>query len=149
MSAHCNGPWPPTPPPKTTTSTTTMGSCEWWRLWRVLIPTSKKTLSARRMENLEKSLRVYVYSGQWKRIRFSITEMTVCSVRWYQAMVINIYSPGKAKASCATSAVLFVLLLAAWMFHDNWRVETLWTIKSVSGWCTIENCQHWFCVVHQ
>lgn len=100
-------------------------------------------------KNLEKSLRVYVYSGQWKRIRFSITEITVCSVRWYQAMVINIYSPGKAKASCATSAVLFVLLLAAWMFHDNWRVETLWTIKSVSGWCTIENCQHWFCVVHQ
>lgn len=140
----------PPAPPKTTTSTTTMGSCEWWRLWRVLIPTSKKTLSARRMENLEKSLRVYVYSGQWKTIRFSITEITVCSVRWYQAfMVINIYSPGKAKASCATSAVLFVLLLAAWMFRDNWRVETLWTIKSVSGWCTIENCQHWFCVVHQ
>lgn len=149
MSAHCNGPWPPTPPPKTTTSTTTMGSCEWWRLWRVLIPTSKKTLSARRMENLEKSLRVYVYSGQWKRICFSITEITVCSVRWYQAMVINIYSLGKAKASCATSAVLFVLLLAAWMFHDNWRVETLCTIKLVSGWCTIENCQHWFCIVHQ
>lgn len=148
MSAHCNGPWPPRTP-KPTTSTTTMGSCEWWRLWLVLIPTSKKTLSARRMENLEKSLRVYVYSGQWKTIHFSITEITVCSVRWYQAfMVINIYSPGKAKASCATSAV-FVLLLAAWMFHDNWRVETLWTIKSVSGWCTIENCQHWFCVVHQ